>query len=138
MRIVEKLGVQVCFGSDRFNVGQGEWKMMTFDENHHCVFPLVPTACAYTKLDGYFGKLQKAQIEVLQMQGGCGENLAVRKVMESKNRRLMIKMGKYKAIISDMEDTIRNSLLRGANTIAGWPGNKIDFGNSKEIENCFI
>ena len=65
MHIVKKLGVVVCFGSDRFNVGQGEWEMMTFSEKRHWVLPLVPTAYDYAQLGEYFGKLQEAEIEVL-------------------------------------------------------------------------
>ena len=84
MHIVKKLGAQVCFGSDRFKVGQGVWGMMTFNENHRWVFPLAPTACAYEKLDEYFGKFRKAEIEVLQTQGDFVGNLAVRKVAKTK------------------------------------------------------
>ena len=58
MHIVKKPGVAVCFRGDRFKVGQVECDMVTFNENHHWVFPLAPTASAYTKLDEYFGKLQ--------------------------------------------------------------------------------
>ena len=88
---------------------------------------LVPTACDYTKLDCYFGKLRKAEIEVMQMKGDFGENLAVRRVAKSKNQRLVRKMGKSKAIISDMDDTIRNSLLRLVGTISGCPGDENGF-----------
>ena len=55
MRIVKKLGAQVGFGSDRFKAGQGEWGMMTSDEKHHSVFPLVPTDCDCAKLGEYSG-----------------------------------------------------------------------------------
>ena len=71
------------------------------------------------------------------MQGEYGENLAVRKAAKSKNKRLMSKMGKSEAIISDMKDAIRNSLLRAADTISGCVGNKNDFGNLKEIDKLF-
>ena len=67
------------------------------------------------------------------MQDDFGANSAVRNVMKSKNQRLMIKMEKSKAIIPDMKDTIRNSLLRVANTISGCPGKKNGFENMKEI-----
>ena len=82
--IVKKLGAQVCFGCDRFQVGQGEWEMMTFNEKHHWVFPLAPTACAYNILDGYLWKLRKAEIEVMQTQGDFGGNLAVKQVVKPK------------------------------------------------------
>ena len=84
MHVVKKLGVQVCFGCDRFRVGQAVWEMMAFNEKHHCVFPLAPTACSYSKLGEYFGKLRKAEIESLQTQGDFGGNLAVRKVAKTK------------------------------------------------------
>ena len=133
MHVVKKPGVAVCFGSDRFKFGQGECEMMTFNEKRRWLFPLVPTCCAYAKLDAYFGKLRKAGVEARQMKGDFGKNLAVRNVAKTKNRRLMSKMEKSKAIISDMEDAIQNSLLRVADTISGCPGEKIDFENLKEI-----
>ena len=83
MNIVKKLDSAVCAGSDRFHVGQGKWGMMTFNDNRHWVFPLVPTACAYAKLDGYFGKLQT--------HGGSGEHLEVGGSREKQNQRLMSK-----------------------------------------------
>ena len=42
--IVRKLNITVEFGRDHFRVGQGELGMMTYNEKHHWVFPLVPTA----------------------------------------------------------------------------------------------
>ena len=72
------------------------------------------------------------------MQRDFGGHLGVMGVVETKNQRLMSKMEKSKAIISDMEDTIQNSLLRAANTISGGSGDKIDFGISGEIEKCVI
>ena len=72
------------------------------------------TASAYTKLDEYVGNLQKSEIEALQNQGDFCGNLAVRQVAKSKNRRLMSKMGKPEAIISDMEDAISKfTIARG-------------------------
>ena len=81
--IVKKLGAHVCFGCDRFKVGQGGWEMMRCNDNRHWVFHLAPTACAYAKLDGYSGKLRKAEIGALQMQGDFWGNSAVRKVAET-------------------------------------------------------
>ena len=46
----------------------GELEMMTFNEKHHSVFPLVPTSCSYAKLNGYFRGMQKG-IEVPHVQG---------------------------------------------------------------------
>ena len=63
--IISKLDIGVEFGRRRFRVGRGELEMLTFNEKLHWVFPLVPTDCAYAKLDGYIGKLQKSEIEAL-------------------------------------------------------------------------
>ena len=64
----------VNFGRNQFNVGQGEWEMVTFNGKRRLAFPLVTTACAYTKLnDCFFAKLRGAEIEVLQEQGDFGE-----------------------------------------------------------------
>ena len=56
------------------------------------------------------------------MQGDFGEKSAVRKVVDTKNQRLTGTMDPGKSIISDTGDTIRNSLLRVANTISGCSG----------------
>ena len=70
---------------------------------------------------------EKRAIEVLQMQGYFLGNLAVRKVVKTKNQRLISKMGKSKAIIPDIQDEIQNSLLRVVDTMSGCSGNKNDF-----------
>ena len=62
----------------------------------HLVFPLVPAACAYTKLGDYFGKLRKSQMLVLQVQGDFGGSLEVRTVAKNKSQRLQSKMGNPK------------------------------------------
>ena len=62
----------------------GELEMMTFNEKHHWVSTLVPTACAYKKLDGYCGKLQKSQMEALQAQGDFADHLEVREATKTK------------------------------------------------------
>ena len=78
--IVRKLDITVVFGIGHFMVGQGELEMMTYNGERHWVFPLVPTAFEYAKLDGYFWKMQKSQIVVLKAQAhfggsfGCAES----------------------------------------------------------------
>ena len=71
--IVRKLDTRVRFGSNQFRIGRGELGMMTFNEKHHWVSDLVATACAYAKLDEYFGKLQKLQMAPLQAHGDFGD-----------------------------------------------------------------
>ena len=70
------------------------WGGGAFIDKHRWVFPLVPTACAYTKLDEYFRKMQKHQIEVLQTQGDFSETQEVRKVSKSKQNRERNRMEK--------------------------------------------
>ena len=136
MHIVKKHGAQVCFGCDRFNVGHGEWKMMTFNEENRWVFPLVPTSCAYAKLDGYFGKLRKSEIHALQIQGDFGGNLAVRKVVERK-----WKIGEKNGEIQ--RDNSRYERYNAKFTITSggyhfWiPRKQNDFENLKEIGKLF-
>ena len=60
--------------------------MMTYNETHRRVFPLVPTACTFNKQDDYFWTMRKAQIEVSQAQGDFGDRLGVRKVTKAKAR----------------------------------------------------
>ena len=61
MDIVKGLDLAVNFRGGQFKVRQNEWGMMTFCGKHRWVFPLVPTACAYAKLNEYFGKLRDAE-----------------------------------------------------------------------------
>ena len=84
--IVKKLDITVVFGCDHFRVGQGELEMMTYNEKHHWVFPLFPTACAYAKLGDYFWEMRKGQIEVLHVRGDFGRHSEVRKVNKTKSR----------------------------------------------------
>ena len=83
--IIKKLDAAVNFGGNQFKVGQSEWEMVTFSEKNHWVFPLGPTACAYSKLNEYFAKLRGLEIEVLQVQGDFGVDLSVRKVLRTKH-----------------------------------------------------
>ena len=70
----------------------------------------------------------KSEIEALQAQGDFGDHLEVREVNKSKNQRLGSKMEKSKAIISDMEDTIRNTFVGMANALSGSEGATINTG----------
>ena len=103
MGIIKKLQLAVNFGGERFQVGQGEWEEMTFNDKHRWVFPLAPTACAYTKLDDYFRKMQKHQIEVLQTQGDFSETQDVRKVSKSKQNRERNRMGNLRILFQIWE-----------------------------------
>ena len=87
--IIRKRDASVVFGSDHFRAGQGELETMTYNEKHHWVVPLGPTACAYTKLSGYFREMQKEQIEILQVRGDFGDHLEVRKVTKSKSQKII-------------------------------------------------
>ena len=103
--------------------------MMTSNDKHRWVFPLVPTACAYAKLGEYFGKLRKAEIDVMQMQGGFGEHSEVGKVATSKNQQIMSEMENPKAIVSDMKETIQNTFVKRAGALSGCEGTKNEMGN---------
>ena len=92
--IIRKLDIAVRFGGAQFKVGQSEWETMPFNGNHRWVFPLAPTARAYAKLNGYFGKLQNSKIGVLQAQWDFGGDLSVRNASRVQKQRLR---GKRKA-----------------------------------------
>ena len=75
--IVRELDITVVFGSDHFRVGKGELEMMTYNEKHHWVLPLVPTACDYAKLGGYFGNCKIADggpASAGRFRGSCGSS----------------------------------------------------------------
>ena len=84
MDIVRKLDIAVRFRGDQFKVGQSEWEMMTFNAKNRWVFPLVPTSCAYDKLNEYFRKLRNSKIEAMQAQGDFGGNLSAMEVLRAK------------------------------------------------------
>ena len=99
--------------------------MMTFNEQRHWEFPLVPTDCAYAKLGGYFGNCENRRLRPCKRREISGAILEVRKVNNAKNRWLGIKMEKFKAIVSDLGDTIRNTFVRMANSLSGSEGPKL-------------
>ena len=70
--IIGKLDITVVFGIDHFTAGQGELEMMTYNEKHHWVLPLVPTACDYTKLNDYFWEMQKGELRFCRYMGISG------------------------------------------------------------------
>ena len=96
-------------------------EIMAFNEKRHCVFPLVPTACAYAKFNEYFGTLQSSKMEDLQPRGDFCEKLPVRKVLRTEKQRSRSTMGSSKTTISDMKDMVRNTLLR-VSPVSGCPG----------------
>ena len=86
--IIGEPDITVVFGRNHFRVGQGELEMMTYNEGNRWVFHLSPTDFAYDKLHGYFRKMQKGELGVLQVQGDFGRHLEVRKVTKSKSQKL--------------------------------------------------
>ena len=111
---------------------------MAFNEKHHWVFSLVPTACDYAKLSEYFGKLRGLDIEALQVQGDSVGGLSVRAVLRANHHRLGSKMEISKTAISDMVGKARDTLFRVVNTISGCSGERRNMGNLREIGNSTI
>ena len=111
---------------------------MTFNAKHRWVLPLAPTACAYSKLNGYFGKLRGLEIEVLQARGDFGGNVSVRGVLRAKKKRPRRKMRSSKSAILEMGDMIRDTIFRSVSTISGCSGVAENMGNLREIEKCAI
>ena len=70
--IIRELDITLGFGCDQSRVRLCELEMMTYNEKHHWVLPLVPTACAYNRMGKCCGKLRKSQISSLKVQGDCG------------------------------------------------------------------
>ena len=86
--IIKKLDITVVFGSDHFRDGQGELEMVTYNGERRCVLPLVPTACAFGKLDGYFLENAKSAPRGFASAGRfLGVRLEVREVTKSKSQR---------------------------------------------------
>ena len=136
MDIVRKLDIAVRFGVDQFKVGQSEWGMVTFRGMHRWVFPLVPTASAYSKLNEYFGKLQIRKLRYCKRKG-ISAKICQYESFTGNKQRLQSKMGSSKAIIPDMTGAIQNSLLRSANTISGCSGAENDMWDLSEIEKLY-
>ena len=70
--IIRTLDIGVEFGRKRFRVGRGELEMMAFNEKHHWVFHLPPTACDYAKLGDYFGKCENRKLRPSKRRGILG------------------------------------------------------------------
>ena len=102
------------------------------------VFPLVPTACAYAKLNEYFGKLRGGEIEVLQAKSDFGENLSVRKVSAAESTKCKVKWRGPKTAIPEMKEMPQNPLLRVANTFAGCYEGGDNTGKLREIGNSAL
>ena len=123
MDIIKKLRLVVDFGYEKFQVGQGEWKGVTFNDKHRWVFPLVPNACAYAKLDEYFRKLQTETLRFCKHKEIL-ESQEARKVSKSKQNRARNRMGNFTNVITDLEDSEQNSLTKAVRMISG-PSMKI-------------
>ena len=111
--------------------------MVTYNEKHHWVFPLVATACAYAKLGEYLGKLQKSQILALGAHGDFGDHLEVRQMTQSKSQGLESKMRKSKTIIFDTKETIQNTFARIVNVPSGSGMGKIPVGKLMDVERLY-
>lgn len=101
------------------------------------VFPLVPTARDYAKLNEYCGELQSSKIEVSQAHGDLGWNLSVRKVLQAIRNVCKVKWGGPKVVISDMKDVVKNTLLRAVDTISGCFGAANGLWNVRGIEELY-
>ena len=137
MDIIKKLDLTVNFGSHQLNVGQSEWEMMTFNEKNHWVLPLVPTACAYAKLNEYFAKLRGLEIEVPQVHCDTVGNLSAQKVGWEKQQRMKSKMGSSKNGDFGNGDMIQKTIARLINTISGYSGGRGYLGNLRGIGNLY-
>ena len=111
---------------------------MTFNDKHRWVFPLVPNACAYAKLEQYFRKMQAREIEVLQTQGDFMESQEVRKVSKSKQNRLGNRMENFTKIVTDLEDSVQNSLSKAARVILGPIEETTMLGKLREVGKILI
>ena len=122
MDTIRTLDITVRFGWNQFKVGQIALGMMTFNEKHHFVFPLVQTACASAKSNGYFGQSQNSKIAVLKAQSDFGGNSPAREVLRKQNNDYKVKWEVPKSIIPETEGSSRHTLLRVVDTISGCPG----------------
>ena len=46
-------------------------------------------------------------------------------------------MGKFKAIVSDMEDTIRNTFVEMAHSLSGSEGSEVNIAKLRDVEMVF-
>ena len=72
-------------------------------------------------MNEYLRNLQKSEMEVLKMRGDFEEIWRFGQLVERKSNDVM-QNGKSKAIIPDMQDTIKYTPLRVVGAISGCPG----------------
>ena len=68
------LDISAGSGNRKFQIWKGEWQAMARNAKNRCVFPLVPTALGYAKLEEYFGEMGNCDLEVLASQADFGGN----------------------------------------------------------------
>ena len=114
--------------------------MVTFNDNRW-VFPPVPTARACAKSDEYLWKLRNQQSMSWKRRVISGNIRKWAKLRKPKSK-VSGEMGNPKAIVSDAEETIRNTIAKMANALSsceggwGWGGPKMKWGLG-EIERFF-
>ena len=134
--IIRKLDITVDFGSDHFRVRQCELEMMTYNEKHHWVFPLVPTACAYANLSDYFRQIKQGEIEVSQTHGDSG-------IIWKCGKWLKVKVANYKEKWKmqidnfENENAIQNAFARMANVLSGIEIGKVAVGKLRDVEKLY-
>ena len=132
--IVIELDIAVEYGIKRFMFGRAEVEMTTFNEKHHWVFPLVPTAGAYAKLDDYFGKCENRKLMSGMCRGGFRGPFGISESEQNRKSTFREEMGKSEAIISDMKDTTQNTFVGMPNAPSGSEGAEIASVELRDVE----
>ena len=73
VEIVGVFDITVGFEKREFHIGQGAWQVMAHYEKHRWVFPMTPTARGRAKLEEYFSKIKKYELEVSDVRVDFGD-----------------------------------------------------------------
>ena len=95
---------------------------MTFNEKHHWVFPLVPTACACAKLDEYFGKIAECKNYGHAGAGRFRGPFGSEKGYQNQKSKIREQNGEIQSDFSDMGDTIQNTFAKMTHALSGCDG----------------
>ena len=90
--IVKKLEISVVFRNRQLHCRAGNLETATYNEKHHWVFPLVPTASAFGKMGDCFSEKCKSADRGFTSAGDLRGHLEVRKVTRSKTQRSQWKL----------------------------------------------
>ena len=113
---VIKGDLNVNFTGGGFNVGEGEWGMMSYFDKHRWVFPIFTNAHSFANSNGYIRKRGDRTLQFLMVKEATANKKEDRKVIKStQNRPKGIQ--KCNKTSDDLKGIFANLLLIAVNAL---------------------